>query len=133
MRIHFLQHVPFEGLGCIHQWSQDQGHNLSATALFADNAFLDPTAFDWLIVMGGPMGVCDTETFPWMDQETQFIAQCIRQRKKVLGICLGAQLIDRAHWKDGLLKLSFFGLNGGLLLMAFGTLLPGGHAGLDFL
>ena len=99
---------------------------MSATALFADNAFLDPTAFDWLIVMGGPMGVCDTETFPWMDQETQFIAQCIRQRKKVLGICLGAQLIDRAHWKDGLLKLSFFGLNGGLLLMAFGTLLPVG-------
>jgi nitric oxide reductase subunit B len=35
-------------------------------------------------------------------------------------------LIDRAHWKDGLLKLSFFGLNGGLFLMAFGTLLPVG-------
>jgi nitric oxide reductase subunit B len=35
-------------------------------------------------------------------------------------------LIDKAHWKDGLLKLSFFGLNGGLLLMAFGTLLPVG-------
>jgi nitric oxide reductase subunit B len=35
-------------------------------------------------------------------------------------------LIDKAHWKDGLLKVSFFGLNGGLLLMAFGTLLPVG-------
>lgn len=35
-------------------------------------------------------------------------------------------LIDRAHWKDGILKLSFFGLNGGLFLMAFGTLLPVG-------
>ena len=35
-------------------------------------------------------------------------------------------LIDKAHWKDGILKLSFFGLNGGLLLMAFGTLLPVG-------
>jgi nitric oxide reductase subunit B len=35
-------------------------------------------------------------------------------------------LIDKAHWKDGLLKLSFFGLNGGLFLMAMGTLLPVG-------
>ncbi|MDP2645562.1 MAG: cbb3-type cytochrome c oxidase subunit I [Desulfobacterales bacterium] len=33
-------------------------------------------------------------------------------------------LVDKAHWKDGLLKLSFWGLNGGLFLMAFVTLLP---------
>jgi nitric oxide reductase subunit B len=35
-------------------------------------------------------------------------------------------LIDKSHWKDGILKLSFFGLNGGLFLMAFVTLLPVG-------
>lgn len=46
--------------------------------------------------MGGPMGVCDSDRFPWMDHETQLIAQCIRQGKKILGICLGAQLIARA-------------------------------------
>ncbi|MDP2646927.1 MAG: cbb3-type cytochrome c oxidase subunit I [Desulfobacterales bacterium] len=33
-------------------------------------------------------------------------------------------LVDKAHWKDGILKLSFWGLNGGLFLMAFVTLLP---------
>ena len=35
-------------------------------------------------------------------------------------------LVDKAHWKDGILKLSFWGLNGGLFLMSFGTLLPVG-------
>ena len=35
-------------------------------------------------------------------------------------------LVDKAHWNDGLLKLSFWGLNGGLFLLAFGTLLPVG-------
>jgi nitric oxide reductase subunit B len=35
-------------------------------------------------------------------------------------------LVDKAHWKDGILKLSFWGLNGGLFLMAFVTLLPVG-------
>ncbi|MEW6746213.1 MAG: cbb3-type cytochrome c oxidase subunit I [Planctomycetota bacterium] len=35
-------------------------------------------------------------------------------------------LVAKAYWKEGLLKLSFFGLNGGLLLMVFGTLFPVG-------
>lgn len=35
-------------------------------------------------------------------------------------------LVEKAHWKDGLLKVSFFGLNGGLALMALATLLPVG-------
>ena len=35
-------------------------------------------------------------------------------------------LVDKAYWKDGILKLSFWGLNGGLFLMAFATLLPVG-------
>lgn len=37
-------------------------------------------------------------------------------------------LVDKAHWKDGILKLSFWGLNGGLFLMTIGTLLPIGAA-----
>jgi GMP synthase (glutamine-hydrolysing) len=100
MRVHYLQHVPFEGLGCIDEWAQNQGHALSATALFAGDAFPELSAFDWLIVMGGPMGVNETDKFPWMAQEQQFIAQCIRQEKKVLGICLGAQLIAKALGAD---------------------------------
>jgi nitric oxide reductase subunit B len=33
-------------------------------------------------------------------------------------------LVDKAHWNDGILKLSFWGLNGGLFLMSLGTLFP---------
>ncbi|MHC4105340.1 MAG: nitric-oxide reductase large subunit, partial [Planctomycetota bacterium] len=33
-------------------------------------------------------------------------------------------LVEKAYWKDGILKLSFWGLNGGLFLLAMGTLLP---------
>jgi nitric oxide reductase subunit B len=35
-------------------------------------------------------------------------------------------LVDKAHWKDNTLRLSFYGLNGGLFLLAIGTLLPVG-------
>lgn len=96
MRIHYLQHVPFEGIGCIHEWAEHKGHALSATALYADAALPHPSEFDLLVIMGGPMGVRDDLAFPWMAPETRFIAQCIGQGKKIIGICLGAQLIARA-------------------------------------
>lgn len=35
-------------------------------------------------------------------------------------------LVKKEYWKDGILKLSFWGLNGGLFLMAFATLFPVG-------
>ncbi|MBW2613208.1 MAG: cbb3-type cytochrome c oxidase subunit I, partial [Deltaproteobacteria bacterium] len=35
-------------------------------------------------------------------------------------------LVEKEYWNDGLLKVSFWGLNGGLFLMAFITLLPVG-------
>jgi len=35
-------------------------------------------------------------------------------------------MVKKDYWNDGLLKVSFWGLNGGLFLMAFGTLLPVG-------
>jgi nitric oxide reductase subunit B len=37
-------------------------------------------------------------------------------------------MIQRDHWNDRLLAVSFYGLNGGLLLMALGTLFPVGIA-----
>lgn len=51
---------------------------------------------DWLIVMGGPMGIYDEAVYPWLSGEKEFIRQAIAANKVVLGICLGAQLIANA-------------------------------------
>ena len=96
MRIHHLQHVPFEGLGSIENHLLSQGHQLTSTHLYNNQSLPTIDAFDALIVMGGPMGVTDTEEFPWITEEKQFIAETITAGKKVLGICLGAQLIAAA-------------------------------------
>ena len=93
MNIHYLQHVPFEGLGSIANWVGQAGHNLTGSRLYAGEALPDPAALDWLIVMGGPMGVHDERHHPWLTREKQLIEQAIGQEKTVLGICLGAQLI----------------------------------------
>ena len=93
MRIHYFQHVPFEGSGAISPWVQANGHTLSATRLFGGEGLPKLEDIDWLIVLGGPMGVQDDHSHPWLTQEKRFIEKAIKNGKTVLGICLGAQLI----------------------------------------
>lgn len=92
-RVHYLQHVPFEGLGSIEPWLVRRGHTITATHLYAGDVLPAPNDVDWLIVMGGPMGIYDYGEHPWLTAEKQFIRSCIDSNKIALGICLGAQLI----------------------------------------
>lgn len=93
MRIHCLQHVPFEGHGHIAEWAGRYGHQVSKTALYADEPLPKIDDFDFLIAVGGPMGVHDTALHPWLIKEKYFIKAALRAKKCVLGICLGAQLM----------------------------------------
>ncbi|ANX04104.1 type 1 glutamine amidotransferase [Immundisolibacter cernigliae] len=96
LRIHWLQHVAFEGLGYIEPWALRHRHALSCTRLHAGEALPTPDAFDWLIVMGGPMGVYEADRHPFIAAEIALIGAAIAAGKRVLGICLGAQLMAAA-------------------------------------
>ena len=93
MKLHSLQHVPFEGLGTIASWARVRGHQLSVTQLYEDALLPSVDSFDGLIVMGGPMGVDDERKHPWLVEEKRFIERAIVTGKTVLGVCLGAQLV----------------------------------------
>jgi len=96
MRAHYLQHVPFEGLGSIEPWLQAAGYRITRTRFFDDGELPSTDGLDLLVVMGGPMGVNDTAEFPWLAREMVFIHEVIASGAPVLGICLGAQLIAGA-------------------------------------
>ncbi|MCK9196778.1 MAG: gamma-glutamyl-gamma-aminobutyrate hydrolase family protein [Syntrophales bacterium] len=96
MRSHYLQHVPFEGLGSIEPWLEAAGYEMANTRLFESAELPDPTMIDLLVVMGGPMSVNDEDKFPWLAPEKSLIRSAINSGKPVLGICLGAQLIASA-------------------------------------
>jgi GMP synthase (glutamine-hydrolysing) len=49
-----------------------------------------------LVVMGGPMGVYETERHPHLRDELRLIEHTARQGRPVLGICLGSQLLAAA-------------------------------------
>ncbi len=93
MKIHYLQHVPFEDPGSILAWAKENGYTMTATRFYEKETPPPPSSFDWLIVMGGPMNVYEEEKYPWLAAEKRFIAEAIDSGKVVIGLCLGAQLL----------------------------------------
>jgi GMP synthase-like glutamine amidotransferase len=96
MRAHCLQHVPFEGLGCIEPWLVAAHYEIAYTRLFEAADLPEPGEVDFLVILGGPMSVNDEADFPWLAPEKRFIRRAIEAGTPVLGICLGAQLIANA-------------------------------------
>lgn len=92
-RIHCIEHVPFETPGRIADWVVERGHSFASTRVYDGEPFPALDSFDSLVVMGGPMSVHDDARFAWLADEKRLIEESLRAEKRVLGICLGAQLI----------------------------------------
>jgi len=93
MKLHYFQHVPYEGLDRIADWAAARGHAVSCTRLFAGENPPEPSAYDGLLIMGGPQGAYEDALHPWMAGEKAAIRAAIASGKPVLGICLGSQLL----------------------------------------
>ena len=92
-----LTHVSFEDAGSL-------GDELAARGLeviVADACTVDLTALDTLspallVVMGGPIGVYEAGSYPFLQAELSLLAERLQRRLPTLGICLGAQLMAAA-------------------------------------
>ena len=93
MKVHFLQHVPFEGPANIAKWFLERGHTVEGTFLFQHASFPDPADVDFLVIMGGPMSVNDEAEYSWLAGEKRFVEKALRAGVPMLGVCLGAQIM----------------------------------------
>ncbi|MHC1699450.1 MAG: type 1 glutamine amidotransferase [Humidesulfovibrio sp.] len=94
LRLHGIRHASFEREAEIAAWAAQRGHSLSHTDLWNDEALPELGSFDWLLVLGGPMGVYDDDRHPWLAGEKRFLRASVDAGKLVLGVCLGAQLLS---------------------------------------
>ncbi len=130
IRAHILQHVPFEGPGIIGSWLESRGAHCGRTRLFLQETLPDIDAFDWLIVMGGPMSANDERQYSWLTAEKRLVAAATESSKVVLGVCLGAQLIASALgarvYANGEREVGWFPVHrvSGALSHPIGSLLP---------
>lgn len=73
-----------------------RGASVRYTRFFAGERPPKPEAFDFLVVLGGPMGVYEEGEHPWLPSEKVALKAALDAGKPVLGLCLGAQLLADA-------------------------------------
>ena len=73
-----------------------RGHVLHGIDLFSTALPDDVRGYDWLVVMGGPMGVGDEVAHPFLIAEKAFVRRAVERGVRVLGVCLGAQILAEA-------------------------------------
>ncbi|WP_029008202.1 glutamine amidotransferase [Azospirillum halopraeferens] len=92
-----LRHVPFEDLGTFESVLTAAGYAVRYhDAGVDDPAALDALRPDPVIVLGGPVGVYETDAYPVLAQERAFLRARLEADRPTFGICLGAQLIAAA-------------------------------------
>lgn len=92
-----LRHVDHEGIAGYREPIEAAGYAIERVAAHhAGCAKLDTMSPDLLVVMGGPMGVYDTDCFPWLADEIAVIRRRLAADRPTLGVCLGSQMIAAA-------------------------------------
>lgn len=112
MRFFCIQHEPFEPPGNIILWAEKEGYKVDIFRIYKlcgenntncrtdqdlkeniEKQLKDALSYDGIILLGGSMSVNDTHKFNWLEIEKDLIKAAIEKNKRILGICLGAQLI----------------------------------------
>ena len=92
-----VRHVAFEDLGLLGPLVSSRGygvryHDAGVQPIDAETLL----APDLLIVLGGPIGVYETDRFPFLLKEIALLERRLAKDRPTLGICLGAQLMAKA-------------------------------------
>lgn len=96
MRLLFLQHDPLDGPGALLEWACTRGHSIATCLICEDQPIPPLESFDLLVSLGGPMGAYEEESHPWITLEKQYLRDAFAAGKKLVGLCLGCQLLADA-------------------------------------
>lgn len=96
-KIWVLQHHPVENLGTIADALEGAALAWQYVRIFEGHRVpKDMKGAGGLILMGGPMGVYESDAYPFLADEMRLIENAVKEDKPVLGVCLGSQLVAAA-------------------------------------
>ena len=96
MHILCITHADFETPGIIEDWAKNRNHSFKIQKPYKGEVLAKIDEFDFLILKGGPQSPTKIEEFPYLNDEIVLAQNAISQNKKVLGFCLGAQIIGES-------------------------------------
>jgi GMP synthase-like glutamine amidotransferase len=88
-----IKNIITEGPGTIEDFLKKEDFSFKVVELSSGEVPPSLEDFNSLVIMGGPMGVYEIGQYPHLRIESRIIREAINRDMKVIGICLGAQMI----------------------------------------
>ncbi|MBI5101882.1 MAG: type 1 glutamine amidotransferase [Nitrospirae bacterium] len=95
MSVLILKNASHEGPGTIESFLADNKISFKIVECSRED-IPSSSEFDTLVMMGGPMSVNETDIYPYIGKEIQLASEFMKSGRKVLGICLGAQIMAKS-------------------------------------
>ncbi len=101
-RLLVLQHLEIEGPGLFKQIAKERNLTIEIIRLDKKDNLPETKEGDLILIMGGPMGVKDIgrDKYRWLNLERDFISRELENKRPIIGVCLGAQLLANAAGGD---------------------------------
>ena len=96
MNVLIVKNVLTEGPGTIADFLRDERILSRVVELHGGAELPSMDGFTHVVVLGGPMAVYEMDRYPYLVREARLIEDAIGAGKRVLGVCLGAQMIAHA-------------------------------------
>jgi GMP synthase-like glutamine amidotransferase len=96
LNVLIIKHVDIEGPGLVGDCLKEENIPHQIINLETGDRFPKVDDLSHLVILGGPMNVYEEDRYPFLKNEDLFIKEAIQRGKRILGICLGAQLIAKA-------------------------------------
>lgn len=96
MKLLIIEHADHENPGIILDWIKENNFSSQTVKPFKGEQLPSNQDFDFIVIMGGPQSPMRTDLYPYITGEIEFTKKAIDNKKYVLGICLGSQIICEA-------------------------------------
>jgi GMP synthase-like glutamine amidotransferase len=96
LRVQIIQHSAADASAAVLPILDLLGHQVSITRLDRGDEIPGDVDHDVLMMFGGGISLTSKEPPPWVEPEKCLIRRYVDRDRRVLGICLGAQLIAAA-------------------------------------
>lgn len=94
--ITIIKHAYIEGAGTLENFFKETFFEAKVFELWQGEHLPALDACEAIISLGGPMNVYETDTYPFLRDEEDYIREALDKNIPFLGICLGAQLLAKA-------------------------------------
>lgn len=115
-----IEHEICTTLGTVEEWLLKENYDIHFLKFYKGdtekNLIYQIDEYQMIFILGGTMNVDECHLHPWLKKEKDFIKKIILNDNKIIGLCLGAQLLSDAlggkvqnanEWEVGWQEIEF--------------------------